>query len=106
MSSRRGGAKAASYGRTGQLFTVTSLISVYTTLTCKFLLHNELLLYDELLLYNELLRRLDRGIYIESAAVIGDIPDGSQSEGRGGTFSAAIMAANSHVAAAAAAAGL
>lgn len=94
MSSRRGGAKAASYGRTGQLFTVTSLISIYTTLTCKSLLHNELLLYDELL------RRPDRGIYIESAVVIGDIPDGSQSEGRGGTFSAAIMAA------AAAAAGL
>jgi hypothetical protein len=89
MSSSRGGAKAATYGRTGQLFTVTSLISVYTTLICKFLL------------YNELLRRLDRDIYIESAAaVIGDISDGSQSDGRGGTVPAAIMAANSHVTAA------
>jgi hypothetical protein len=58
MSSCRGGAEAATYGRTGQLFTVTSLISVYTTLICKFLL------YDELLLYNELLRRLDGGIGI------------------------------------------
>jgi hypothetical protein len=89
MSSSRRGAKAATYGRTGQLFTVTSLISVYTTLICKFLL------------YNELLRRLDGRIHMESAAaVIGDIPDGSQSEGSGRTISADIMAANSHVAAA------
>jgi hypothetical protein len=36
-----------------------------------------------------------------AAAVIGDIPDGSQSEGSGRTISADIMAANSHVAAAA-----
>jgi hypothetical protein len=33
--------------------------------------------------------------------VIGDILDGSQSEGSGGTVSAAIMAANSHLAEAA-----
>jgi hypothetical protein len=67
MSSCRGRAEAASCGRTGQLFTVKSLISVYTTLICRFLL------------YNELLRRLNGGIYIESAAaVIGDILDGSK----------------------------
>ena len=78
MSSCRGGAEAATYGRTGQFFTVTSLISVSITLIYKFLLYNELVLHDEFLLYNELLRRLDGRIHIESAAaVIGDIPDGS-----------------------------
>jgi hypothetical protein len=102
MSSCRGGAEAATYGRTGQLLTVTSLISVSITLIYKFLLYNELLLHNEFLLYNELLRRLDGRTHMESAAaVIGDIPDGSQSEGSGRTVSAGIMAANSHVAAAA-----